>query len=78
MPELIICEKPSQAQKIAEALSEKKPIKHTEDKVTYYELTHKNKKIFVGCAVGHLFNLREKDKKGWTYPVFNTGWAPSY
>jgi len=78
MPELIICEKPSQAAKIAEALADEKAKKQTEDKVTYYELTHKGKKIYVGCAVGHLFNLREKDKKGWTYPVFKTEWAPSY
>ena len=79
---LIIGEKPSQAQKIAEALSEKKPIKHTDNKVTYYELTHKGKKIYVGCAVGHLYNLKEKDKKkkGWTYPIFSNelSWFPSY
>src|SRR3989344_1863921 len=79
---LIIGEKPSQAQKIAEALSEKKPIKHTDNKVTYYELTHKGKKIYVGCAVGHLYNLKEKDKKkkGLTYPIFSNelSWFPSY
>jgi len=78
MVELIISEKPSQAQKIAEALSDTKPKKIVDNKVSYYELTHKGKKIFVGCAVGHLFNLREKNKKGWTYPVFDTEWAPSY
>tara|TARA_Y100000034_G_scaffold49902_1_gene61619 strand:+ start:10439 stop:12634 length:2196 start_codon:yes stop_codon:yes gene_type:complete len=78
MVELIICEKPSAMKHIAEALADTKPSKRVSNKVTYYELTHKGKKIFVGCAVGHLFNLREKDKKGWTYPVFNTEWAPSY
>ena len=78
MVELIISEKPSQAQKIAEALADVKPKKIVEDKVSYYELTHKGKKILVGCAVGHLFNLREKNKKGWTYPVFDTEWAPAY
>ena len=78
MAELIISEKPSQAQKIAEALADSKPKKIIEDKVSYYELTHKNKKIYIGCAVGHLFNLREKNKKGWTYPVFETEWAASY
>ena len=78
MVELIITEKPSQAQKIAEALSEGKPKKLSENKVSYYELVHGGRKIFVGCAVGHLFNLREKNKKGWTYPVFETEWAPSY
>jgi DNA topoisomerase I len=77
MPELIVTEKPSQAQKVAEALADDKPRKQTENKVTYYELTHKGKKIYVGCAVGHLYNLREKNKNGWKYPVFNTEWAPS-
>ncbi len=78
MVELIISEKPSSALKIAEALADGKPKKVTEDKVSYYEFIHKGKKIFVGCAVGHLFNLKEKNKKGWTYPVFETIWAPSY
>ncbi|MBI2507864.1 DNA topoisomerase I [Candidatus Woesearchaeota archaeon] len=78
MVELIVSEKPSQAQKIAEALADAKPKKIVENKVSYYELTHNGKKILVGCAVGHLFNLREKNKKGWTYPVFDTEWAPSY
>ena len=78
MVELIISEKPSSAQKIAEALADAKPKKIVEDKVSYYELTHNDKKIYIGCAVGHLFNLREKNKKGWTYPVFETEWAASY
>ncbi len=78
MPELIITEKPSQCKKVAEALADTKPTRRIENKVTYYELTHKNKKIFVGCAVGHLFNLREKNKKGWTYPIYDTEWKPSY
>jgi DNA topoisomerase-1 len=78
MTQLIICEKPDAAKKIAEALSDKKPNKHLENKVTYYEITHKGKKIFVGCAVGHLFNLAEKEKNGWIYPVFDIEWRPTY
>ncbi|HLC56932.1 MAG TPA: DNA topoisomerase I [Candidatus Nanoarchaeia archaeon] len=77
MASLIITEKPSSALKIAQALSpkfEKKAI----SKISYYELEYHGKKILIGCAVGHLYNLREKNKKGWTYPVYETEWVPSY
>ncbi|MBS3168096.1 DNA topoisomerase I [Candidatus Woesearchaeota archaeon] len=77
--ELIVCEKPNASKKVAEALADKKPIKKTIGKVSYYELEHNGEKIVVGCAVGHLFNLAEKNKsKGWTYPVFDYEWKPSY
>ena len=78
MVELIITEKPSSAKKIAEALADGKLIKKTNKKVSYYELKHKNKKILVGCAVGHLFGLVEEKKKGWTYPVFKIKWEASH
>src|SRR3989344_4855655 len=76
--ELIICEKPSQAEKIAEALAEKKPKRLSINKVPYYELEHKSKRILVGCAVGHLFTLVEKEKNGWNYPVFDVEWRESH
>lgn len=76
--ELIITEKPSQSQKIAEALADKKPTKKNEKGVVYYELKHKGKEILIGCAVGHIFNLKEKGSKGWTYPAFEYEWQPSY
>ncbi len=74
--ELIIAEKPDAAKRIAEALSNK-PVKKNYHNVPYYELEHNGRKIVVGCAVGHLFNLKEKEK-GWGYPVFNLEWQPSY
>ncbi|HLD02345.1 MAG TPA: DNA topoisomerase I [Candidatus Nanoarchaeia archaeon] len=77
MTELIICEKPAQAQKIAESLADKKPKKILLNKVPYYEITHNGKEIIVGCAVGHLYNLAETEKKGWTYPVFDVEWKPA-
>lgn len=62
------------ALKIATALADKKVEKHSVNKVPYYEIEHKNKKIIVACAVGHLYSLAEKEKKGWTYPVFDIKW----
>ena len=76
MTELIICEKPAQAEKIALALGEAKRINIGQ--VPYYEVSFKGKDILVGCAVGHLFNLVEKEKNGWKYPVWDIEWRPSY
>ena len=76
MTELIITEKPSQSQKIAEALSDKKPKKKIVNKVPYYEITHNKKKIIIGCAVGHLFNLTEREKS-FKYPTFDLVWKPT-
>ena len=77
MTELIICEKPTAAKKIAEALADGKPIKNTTNKVVFYEITHGNKDIIVGCAVGHLYGLKQKEKRA-TLPVFDIEWVPTY
>ncbi len=77
--ELIITEKPSAAQKIAQALADSKPKKYSVEGVPYYELQHKGKEVVVTCAVGHLYTLEQKNKKkGWTYPVYDIEWIPSY
>ncbi|MEK6826319.1 MAG: DNA topoisomerase, partial [Nanoarchaeota archaeon] len=78
MHELIICEKPSAALKVAQALANGSLKKHSIDKVYFYEIKKNNKTIFVASAVGHLFVLAEKNKKGWTYPVFDIAWKPAY
>ncbi|MEM5801864.1 MAG: DNA topoisomerase I [Candidatus Aenigmatarchaeota archaeon] len=81
MTVVIITEKPDASRRIAEALAEPKTLKvHTnEEKVTYYEFERKGKKHIVVCAVGHLFNLDPVDNgKGWTYPIFESEWKPSY
>lgn len=78
MYELIICEKPSAANKIANALADGQPIKENLGGVPFYKLTHGKTDIVVACAVGHLYGLAEKEKKGWTFPVFDIEWVPSY
>lgn len=77
MVELIITEKPSSAQKVAEALADSKPFKKKNKQSSYYELTHNQKEIIVTSAVGHLYGLIEDKKKGWTYPVFDIKWTSS-
>ncbi|MFA5141436.1 MAG: DNA topoisomerase I [Candidatus Woesearchaeota archaeon] len=75
--ELIICEKPSAAKNVAQALADGKAIKKAEKGVPYYEVTHGKTDIVVASAVGHLYGLVQKDKKKkWTYPIFDIEWAP--
>jgi len=78
MYELIITEKPNASKRIAEALAEGKPIKENIKGVPYYKITHKGKDLVIGCAVGHLFGLAEKEKAGFKYPVFDIEWVPSF
>ncbi len=78
MVELIVTEKPAQAQKIATALADTKPTKKTKNAVSYYELTHNGKKILVGCAVGHLFGLAKIESSKRKYPNFDIEWKPKY
>ncbi|AIJ06319.1 DNA topoisomerase I [Methanocaldococcus bathoardescens] len=76
MTALIICEKPSVAKKIANALGKAK--KKSIDGVPYYELERNGKKIIVASAVGHLFTLVEKENKEFgSYPVFDIKWVPA-
>src|SRR3990167_373821 len=74
MTELIITEKPSSAQKVAQALADGKLDQKRNKQCSYYELTHNKKPIIVTSAVGHLYGLVEDKKNGWNYPVFDIKW----
>lgn len=78
MTELIITEKPSSAKKVAEALADSKLVQKKSKQSSFFELTHNKKPIIVTSAVGHLYGLMEQKKHGWTYPVFDISWEPSY
>jgi len=79
MYELIITEKPNASKRIAEALAGGKAKKEMYNGVPYYKFKHNNKEIVVGCAVGHLFGLAEKEKtKNFKYPIFDIEWVPTY
>ncbi|MBT3304019.1 DNA topoisomerase I [Candidatus Woesearchaeota archaeon] len=72
--ELIISEKPNAAKRIADALSDGKATKESDNKVPFYKLKYKNNDIIVGCAVGHLYGLKAKGKG---FPLFDIDWVPS-
>ena len=75
--ELIICEKNDASRRIAEALADKNPEKKIVNKIPYFELSHKGKKIIVASAVGHIFTVAE-NKKTQNYPNFDISWQPSF
>ncbi len=77
MHEVIVCEKPTSAEKIAKALSPSAKKKVYNKKVKYWELTRDSKDITVVSGVGHLYSLTpEKNKR---YKVsFDLHWAPSH
>lgn len=75
---LIISEKPTAAQRIADALSGGETEKLENEGAPYYRLKRGGKKIVVAPAVGHLFVLSEADKKAkWHYPIFDVKWIPT-
>jgi len=77
MHELIITEKPSAAQKIAQALSDGKVVVQRVGQVSIYKIKHNGKEIHIVSAVGHLFTVAEK-KKSFKYPSFDIDWKASY
>ena len=76
--ELIIAEKPTSARKIAHALSQGKVETKRHRRVPYFLINRDGKRIVVVSAAGHLFGLAEKEKNGWSYPVFEVAWFPLY
>ena len=77
MYELIITEKPQAASKIASALASGSVKTKKVVNVSYYEIQRNNKEIVVGCAVGHLFTLKQ-NKMGTEVPIFDISWTPNY
>ena len=76
---LILTEKPTAAEKMANALADGKIKKFTNGKAPYYRITRDGKDIYIVPAVGHLFVLAEKDSKAkWVYPVFDVEWKPGF
>ena len=76
MHEVIICEKPSSAEKIAKALSPSAKKKTYNKKVKYWELTRDSKDITVVSGVGHLYSLVPRKQR---YRVsFDLHWVPSH
>ncbi len=76
MDEVIICEKPKSAEKIAQALSPKAKKYKYNKKVAYWKLKKDDKNITVLSAVGHLFSLVPDKPREKVF--FDLHWAPLY
>ena len=76
MHEVIICEKPTSAEKIAKALSPSAKKETYNKKVKYWKLKRNSKDITVVSAVGHLYSLTPDNPKDKVY--FDLHWAPAY
>jgi len=76
---LVLCEKPSSAERIARALDEySKPQKRETDRVTHYEVLRGGKKLIVVAALGHLYSVVPKVTDRNIYPVFEFEWVPRH
>ncbi|VVB58713.1 Reverse gyrase [Candidatus Anstonella stagnisolia] len=75
--QLIICEKPKVAQKVAAALSGGKFEQKRHAGVSYFLLNRNGKEIAIAPAVGHVYSLMQ-ESKGHGYPVFDIKWVPAY
>jgi len=75
---LVICEKPTAARRIAQALDEDAaPQSFTERGVLYFVARRGVEDLIVVSALGHLFTVAQEGG-GWTYPVFSMRWVPAY
>ena len=74
---LVICEKPKVAQKMAAALADKDVKIKRKNSISYYEVEKNGEKLVVVAAVGHVYNLVQKEKTSG-YPVFDIEWKPAY
>lgn len=75
---LVVCEKPTAAKRIAEALDEKgKPRALREMNAPYFVASFGELEFTVVSALGHLFTLAQT-RGSWTYPVFDIQWVPAY
>lgn len=75
---LVICEKPTSAGRLAEALDEhQSPNALREQGVPYFQSYRDGKEYVVVPALGHLFTLTQASGT-WNYPVFDIRWVPAH
>ena len=71
---IIVCEKPDACMHIAHALAERElRVRRSKYGIDYYEFERNGRKHVAVTAVGHLFNLKQKNR-GLEYPIFDAIW----
>ncbi len=76
--QLIICEKPKVAQKIADALAEGKVEMNRAHGIAYYKIKRGKEEIYLAPAVGHVYSLEQSSGARSEYPVFDIEWKKAY
>jgi len=75
---LVVCEKPTAASRIAQALDDhNSPETYREKGVSYHLARNGRNDLIIVSALGHLYSIRQSKGK-WTYPIFDTKWVPAY
>ena len=76
---LVICEKPNVANRIAIALgtSQVKKIK-IKGNIVFDVLTKDNARYVILSSKGHLYGLKDTNKRGKIFPIFDIYWAPKF
>ncbi|HEX2486977.1 MAG TPA: DNA topoisomerase I [Nitrososphaeraceae archaeon] len=74
---LVICEKPNVANRIAIALgtSQVKKVK-IKGNIVFDVLTKDNARYVILSSKGHLYGLKDPNKRGKIFPIFDIYWAP--
>src|SRR5205809_6704074 len=72
---LVVCEKPDAARRIAHALGTLRQISIGPPPV-FSVTDHRNERLVVCSAVGHLYGLVDVNGNRSIYPVFDVKWAP--
>jgi DNA topoisomerase-1 len=75
---LVITEKPQAALRIASSLAESPVRKVGRGGAYWLEFNRKSKRHVVVPAVGHLFVLDTIKGNGWSYPIFDVKWVPTF
>jgi DNA topoisomerase-1 len=76
---LVICEKPTAAKRIAQALDDEgEPQGFIDRGVPYYIARKGRNYLLLVSALGHLFSIAQRGEEGWIYPIYDYYWAPSY
>lgn len=73
--QLIICEKPSAAERVSSALAEGRARRREINGVPTWWLERGGREIVVASAIGHLYTV-DQDAPGRGFPVFTTAWYP--
>lgn len=75
--QLIVCEKPSAALKVAYALGEGGVKRVGSRYFPAYRFSRGEDTVTVISALGHLYSV-DQQSIGWSYPVFDIAWVPIY